>query len=82
MQLPRHIVTIVVEDIETAFNPVSELIHEFAPHVLMRVGYPMRDRNVSVIFLIMEADLDTLGSFSGKLGQIKSVKVKSMTLKI
>ncbi|MBP7205608.1 MAG: iron-only hydrogenase system regulator [Candidatus Cloacimonetes bacterium] len=82
MELQRHIVTIVVEDIEKAFNPVSELIHKFAPHVLMRVGYPMRDRNVSVIFLIMEADLDILGSFSGKLGQIRSVKVKTMTLKL
>lgn len=82
MELQRHIVTIVVEDIEEAFNPVSELIHKFAPHVLMRLGYPMRDKNVSVIFLIMEADLDTLGSFSGKLGQIRSVRVKTMTLKI
>ena len=82
MELQRHIVTIVVEDIEAAFNPVSELIHKFAPHVLMRLGYPMRDRNVSVIFLVMEADLDTLGSFSGKLGEIRSVRVKTMTLKI
>jgi putative iron-only hydrogenase system regulator len=82
MELKRHVVTIVVEDIASAFNPVSELIHQFAPHILMRVGYPMRDKNVSVIFLVMEADLDTLGSFSGKLGQVPRVKVKTITLKI
>ncbi|HNU53585.1 MAG TPA: iron-only hydrogenase system regulator [Candidatus Syntrophosphaera sp.] len=82
MELQRHIVTIIVEDVEAAFNPVSELIHKFGPQVLLRVGYPMRDRNVSVIFLVIEADLDTLGSFSGKLGQIRSVRVKTMTLKI
>jgi len=78
----RHIVTIVIEDRDKAFNPVSELIHQYASCILLRVGYPMRDRNVSVIFLIMEANLDTLGSFSGKLGQIESVKVKTMTLKV
>ncbi len=82
MDMKRHVVTIVVDDIESAFNPVSDLLHQFAPHILLRVGYPMRDRKVSVIFLVIEADLDTLGSFSGKLGQIPTVKVKTITLKI
>ncbi|NLN85220.1 MAG: iron-only hydrogenase system regulator [Candidatus Cloacimonetes bacterium] len=82
MEPKRHVVTIVVEDVGAAFNPVSELIHKFASHILMRVGYPMRDKNVSVIFLVVEADMDTLGSFSGKLGQIRSVNVKTITLKI
>lgn len=82
MDMKRHVVTIVVDDIESAFNPVSDLLHQFAPHILLRVGYPMRDRKVSVIFLVIEADLDTLGSFSGKLGQIHTVKVKTITLKI
>ncbi len=82
MEQKRHVVTIVIDDIETAFNPVSDLLHTFAPHILLRVGYPMRDKNVSVIFLVMELDLDQLGSFSGKLGQIPTVKVKTITLKI
>lgn len=82
MELKRHVVTIVIDDIEQAFNPVSDLLHEFASHILLRVGYPMRDKNVSVIFLIMELSPDDMGAFSGKLGQIKFVKVKSIALKI
>ena len=82
MESKRHIVTIVVDDIELAFTPVSDLIHSYASHILLRVGYPMKDKNVSVIFLIMELGLDDLGAFSGKLGQIPNVKVKTMTLKI
>ena len=82
MEEKRHVVTIVIDDIEAAFTPVSELLHQYAPHILMRVGYPMRDRNVSVIFLIMEFDLPGMGAFSGKLGQIASVSVKTITLKI
>lgn len=78
----RHIVTIVVDDIESAFTPVSELLHTYASHIHLRVGYPMKDKNVSVIFLIMEMDTDQMGAFSGKLGQIPSVKVKTITLKI
>ncbi len=82
MEQKRHVVTILVDDIASAFNPVSDLLHLYAPHILLRVGYPMRDKDVSVIFLVMELDLDQLGAFSGKLGQIPSVRVKTITLKI
>lgn len=78
----RHVVSIIVEDIETAFHPVSELLHSYAHNILLRVGYPMRDAGVSVIFLIMELSTPEMGAFSGKLGMIKSVKVKASTLKI
>ncbi len=82
MEKKRHVVTIVVGDISSAFQPVSEILHDYATNILLRVGYPMRDKNVSVIFLIMELTLDEMGAFSGKLGQMPSVKVKSITLKI
>lgn len=78
----RHVVSIIVEDIENAFHPVSELLHSYAQHILLRVGYPMRDWGASVIFLIMELNIADMGAFSGKLGQIPSVKVKTSTLKI
>lgn len=78
----RHVVSIIVEDIEHAFHPVTELLHNYAAHILLRVGYPMRDLGVSVIFLIMELSTAEMGAFSGKLGQIPKVKVKTSTLKI
>lgn len=77
-----HILTIIMEDRESAFHPVNELLHSYAPHILLRVGYPMRDLGVAVIFLIVELPIPEMGSFSGKLGQIKSVKVKVTTLKL
>ena len=76
-----HILTIIMEDRESAFHPVNELLHSYAPHILLRVGYPMRDLGVAVIFLIVELPIAEMGSFSGKLGQIKSVKVQVTTLK-
>ena len=82
MQVKRHVVSIIVDDIENAFHPVSELLHNYAEHILLRVGYPMRDWGASVIFIIMELNLAEMGAFSGKLGQIPSVKVKTSTLKI
>ncbi|HOC95426.1 MAG TPA: iron-only hydrogenase system regulator [Candidatus Cloacimonadota bacterium] len=82
MDKKRHVVSIVIDNIEQAHDPVNSILHQNAQHILLRVGYPMRDRNVSVIFLILEMDLDELGAFSGKLGQLPAVKVKTITLKI
>ena len=77
-----HILTIIMEDRESAFHPVNELLHSYAPHILLMVGYPMRDFGVALIFLIVELPIAEMGSFSGKLGQIKSVKVQVTTLKL
>lgn len=82
MNLKRHVVTIVIDDIDLAFQPVSELLHAYASHILLRVGYPMRDWGVSAIFLVMEMNTSDMGAFSGKLGMMQGVKVKTTTLKI
>lgn len=82
MEKKRHVVTIVIDDVDAAFQPLSDLLHKYAPHILLRVGYPMRDVGVSAIFLIMDLTLDEMGSFSGKLGQMPSIRVKTITLKI
>ena len=82
MEDKMHVVTIVIDNVEEAYHPITELLHGYSTKIKLRVGYPMQDKNVSVIFLIMEMSLDDMGAFSGKLGQLKSVKVKSITLKI
>ncbi len=82
MEDKMHVVTIVINNVEEAYHPITELLHGYSSKIKLRVGYPMKDKNVSVIFLIMEMNLDDMGAFSGKLGQMKSVNVKSITLKI
>jgi putative iron-only hydrogenase system regulator len=77
-----HVVTIVIDNVEEAYHPITELLHFYADRIKLRVGYPMKEKNASVIFLIIELTLDEMGAFSGKLGQLKAVKVKSITLKI
>ncbi|HOD18105.1 MAG TPA: iron-only hydrogenase system regulator [Candidatus Cloacimonadota bacterium] len=82
MEKKVHVVTVIINDINAAYLAVNELLHDYAQSIKLRVGYPMRDKNVSVIFLVMELTPDEMGAFSGKLGQMKSVKVKSTALKI
>ncbi len=75
-------VTITVHDREKSFKKVSAILHDLADSIQLRVGYPFPDKNVSIIFIIIELTNDELGAFTGKLGQIASVNVKSTSLKI
>ncbi len=72
---------IIVEDRQNAYRQVNELLHDFADVIKLRVGYPVPDENMAIILLIVKATNDVIGSMSGKLGQVKSVKVKTMPLK-
>ncbi len=82
MEKKVHTTTITVYDRDSSYQQVGELLHSHAKSILLRVGYPMDNHNVAIIFLILEMTTDELGSLTGKLGQIPTVKVKSMTLKV
>jgi len=77
-----HTTTITVYDRDLAYQQINELLHHYAKNILLRVGYPMPDRNVAIIFLILKMTTDELGAMTGKLGQIANVKIKSTTLKV
>jgi len=74
-------VNIIVEDRQSAYKQVNELLHDFADVIKLRIGYPVPDENMAIILLIVKTSNDVIGSLSGKLGQVKSVKVKTMPLK-
>lgn len=76
-----YIINVIVEDRQNAYRQVNELLHDFADVIRLRIGYPVPDENMAIILLILKASNDTVGSLSGKLGQIKGVKVKSMPIK-
>jgi putative iron-only hydrogenase system regulator len=77
-----HTTTITVYDRDVAYQQINELLHHYAKNILLRVGYPMPDQNVAIIFLILKMTTDELGAMTGRLGQIANVKIKSTTLKV
>lgn len=76
-----YLVNILVEDRQDAYKRVNELLHDFADVIRLRVGYPVPDENIAIILLVIKATNDTVGSFSGRLGQIKGLKVKTIPIK-
>ncbi len=74
------IVGIVVEDLSSV-EKVNDTLHEFASLVIGRMGLPYKEKEVSVISLIVDGTNDEISSLTGKLGRISGVAVKSMVTK-
>ena len=74
------VIGIVVEDI-TSSEKINAVLHDYADLVVGRMGIPYRERNVSVISLIVDGDNDEISALTGKLGRIKGASVKSMITK-
>ncbi|ATW28289.1 TM1266 family iron-only hydrogenase system putative regulator [Candidatus Formimonas warabiya] len=71
------VIGIVIENREVVAEKVNALLSEFGSIIVGRMGIPYRDRDVSVIALIIDGDTDSVGALTGKLGRLPGVKVKS-----
>lgn len=74
------IIAIVIEQLEQA-EKVNKVIHEYNHLVIGRMGIPYRERNVSIISLMVDGTMDEINALTGSLGRIQHVSVKSMLTK-
>lgn len=70
------VVGIVVEARENAAQ-INRILSDYADIIVGRMGVPYREKNVSVISLIIDGSTDAIGAMTGKLGNIKGVQVKT-----
>jgi putative iron-only hydrogenase system regulator len=68
---------IVVED-RSVVEPLNQLISKNSHLILGRQGLPLSDRSISVISLVLEGTTDEIGAFTGPVGRLKGVTVKSI----
>ena len=71
------ILGIIVEDMDRV-ERVNELLHEYREYIVGRMGMPYRERGVSVISVVMDADTNTVSVLSGKLGMTPGVSAKAV----
>ncbi len=76
-----YTVDIIIVDRENAYSKVNELLHVYSNIIRLRVGYPVPDEDIAVVFLIVKTTNDNFGAFTGKLGKIGGVKIKSIAIK-
>lgn len=75
------VISIIIKDEEAAVT-MNELLHEFRNYIVGRMGIPYRQREVSIISVVLDAPGDVTSSLSGKLGMLKGVSAKTLTAKL
>ena len=75
------VVSIIVKD-EEASEAVNKLLHEYRQYIVGRMGIPYRQRQMSIISVVMDAPGEVTSALSGKLGTQPGVTAKTLTAKV
>jgi putative iron-only hydrogenase system regulator len=70
------VVSIIVEKPDCV-NQINEILHAYSDYIIGRMGIPYREKNISIISVVMDAELDVINQVSGKLGRIDGATVKT-----
>lgn len=74
------VVAIVVEDMSSV-PELNLILHNYSNIVVGRMGIPYKEREVSVISLIVDGTMDEISALTGKIGKLSGVNVKSAITK-
>ncbi len=71
------IIGIIVED-RNSVEALNELLHEYAEYIIGRMGIPYKQKNISIISVVLDAPQDVISALSGKIGNLKGISSKTL----
>lgn len=77
METRIALIGIIVEDTESV-ERLNGLLHEYGEYIIGRMGLPYKEKNLSIISVVVNAEADVISTLAGKLGMIKGVNVKTI----
>lgn len=73
-------ISIFIEGKES-IQKVNEILSNYGELIISRMGIPYREKQISVIVLIVDATNEEMGALSGLIGNLKGVSVKTAVKK-
>ena len=71
------ILGIIVEEPESVMA-VNDLLHGYREYIIGRMGMPYREKNLSIISIVLDASNEVINALSGKLGMLEGVSSKAV----
>ena len=75
------VISIIVED-RGVSSEINALLSKFGDYVVGRMGIPYREKNISVICIVVDAPAETINTITGRLGMLSGVTAKTLMSKI
>ena len=70
------VISIIVENPDSV-NQINEILHAASDNIIGRMGIPYREKSISIISVVVDADLNIINNISGRLGRLSGVTVKT-----
>lgn len=72
---------IIVED-SSSVESLNELLHSYREYIIGRMGIPYKEKNMSIISIVIDAPQDEISALSGKIGKLHGISSKTAYSKI
>jgi putative iron-only hydrogenase system regulator len=71
------VVAIIIQDRDFAHSTFNDILHDYSDIIIGRLGLPYKERQLSIVSLIVDGSTDQVGAMTGKIGQLSNVTVKT-----
>ena len=71
------VIAIIVRE-GTQVAALNDLLHQYGPYIVGRMGVPYREKGVNIISVAIDAPGDVISALSGKLGRLEGVTAKTV----
>lgn len=70
------VISIIVESPESTVK-LNSVLHDYSEYIIGRMGIPYKEKNLSVISIVLDAPQDVISALAGKIGSIEGVSAKT-----
>ena len=67
----------IIIDNTDSVESLNAIVHEYRDIVIGRMGVPYRQRNISIVSIAVDAPMATINAFSGRIGRLPGVTVRT-----
>ena len=71
------VVSVIVSDRQNS-DKINALLSEYGEYILGRMGIPYREKNISVLSVVLDAPMEITNALTGKLGKVQGAAVKAL----
>ena len=76
METRVAVISIIVSKPE-AVEKLNTLLHDYADHIIGRMGIPYPRKKVNIISVAIDAPMDKINSLTGSLGRLEGISAKA-----
>ena len=76
METRVAVMGIIIEDTDSV-EALNALLHDYGCYIIGRMGIPYREKNINIVSIAIDAPQDVISAFSGKIGKLPGISVKT-----